>query len=529
FAQWWQEAAGEDAILPLGAETAAAVAVVQKLRPKIGDYFARCRLVQFDPRAAEALDPPLPAYVAIGAQTVEANEPEIAALPIARIEAGKKLPLGGGLNPAWTDTVAEFARSVVTPLLGARDSLDEDDWHAIEARLQAHEAWLARKPLTAVEKLGAERIAALAGSDIAARIGALIEADMALAPEMAAMATVEKLIRFRRNLAALLNNFVSFRDFYRRGGKATFQAGTLFLDGRSCDLCVKVDDENKHAPLANLSRVYLAYCRCTRRGAAAPLTIAAAFTSGDSDNLRVGRNGVFYDRKGQDWDATIVRIIEHPISIRQAFWLPYKQAARAVSDQIQKLAAARASAQQANMTQTFARVESQVQPAAAEAATATAPHAAPPTTQAQAFDVARFAGIFAAIGLALGALGTAIASLVTGFFRLAWWQMPLALIGIALVVSGPSVIIAAIKLRNRNLGPILDACGWAVNSRLKINIPFGGALTNLARLPDRAERSFSDPYAEKKPRWRLYLALVIVLAITVALWRYGLLDAWIKR
>ena len=55
------------------------------------------------------------------------------------------------------------------------------------------------------------------------------------------------------------------------------------------------------------------------------MTIAAAFTAGDSDNLMVGRNGVFYDRKGRDWDATIVKIVEHPISIRQAFWLPYKQ------------------------------------------------------------------------------------------------------------------------------------------------------------------------------------------------------------
>ena len=36
-------------------------------------------------------------------------------------------------------------------------------------------------------------------------------------------------------------------------------------------------------------------------------------------------SGIFYDRKGRDWDATITRILDNPISIRQAFWAPYKK------------------------------------------------------------------------------------------------------------------------------------------------------------------------------------------------------------
>ena len=51
----------------------------------------------------------------------------------------------------------------------------------------------------------------------------------------------------------------------------------------------------------------------------------------------VGRNGIFYDRKGQDWDATIVRILDHPISIRQAFWSPYKKLIKFINEQLEKL------------------------------------------------------------------------------------------------------------------------------------------------------------------------------------------------
>jgi hypothetical protein len=153
-----------------------------------------------------------------------------------------------------------------------------------------------------------------------------------------------------------------------------------------------------------LSRIYLAYCVCTRQGGTEKMTIAAAFTAGDADNLLVGRNGIFYDRKGRDWDATIVKIVEHPISLRQAFWLPYKQLGRFMGEQAQKLAAARAAGAQMQTTKTVA-----------ETAAGQAPAAAPAAQQQQAFDAARMAGIFAAIGLAIGAIGTAIASVVTGF------------------------------------------------------------------------------------------------------------------
>jgi uncharacterized Fe-S cluster-containing radical SAM superfamily protein len=107
------------------------------------------------------------------------------------------------------------------------------------------------------------------------------------------------------------------------------------------EISVSVDyaDPARHDALASLAQTYLAYCDCTRKGASDKMLIAAAFTGGDSDNLRVGRNGVFYDRQGRDWDATITKIIENPISIRQAFWAPYKKVVRMIEEQVAKRAA----------------------------------------------------------------------------------------------------------------------------------------------------------------------------------------------
>ena len=61
---------------------------------------------------------------------------------------------------------------------------------------------------------------------------------------------------------------------------------------------------------------------------------------------------------------------------------------------------------------------------------------------------------FAAIGLAVGAIGTALAAVLTGFLSLSWWEMPLAVGGLMLLISGPSMIMAYMKLRQRNLGLI---------------------------------------------------------------------------
>ncbi|MGE5663692.1 MAG: hypothetical protein ACM31I_05125 [Deltaproteobacteria bacterium] len=510
----WRAAGEKPEVLPFRADTGAHFELFSALKPRIEDYFRRCRLAAYDGRAAALLSPSDADYQRLAAEDLSGTTESFARFPLAVPGSGKPLPLTEGLNPAFSDAVRRFGKSVVSAILGDAETLSDEGWRTVCARFGPYEAWLAAKPATALEKLDGARVSAILAADGRRALLDLVERDKAVEPEVNAIASVEKLLRYCRHLHLLVNNFVSFRDFYTRKGKATFQAGTLYLDGRSCDLCVTVDDVTRHAAIASLSRVYLVYCDCVRRGGGEKMTIAAGFTAGDSDQLMVGRNGVFYDREGRDWDATIVRIVEHPISIRQAFFGPYKRLARLIGEQFRKISAARAQAadQRAAMTAI----------AGAERAAAGKAPVPPPAP----FDVARFAGIFAAIGLAIGAIGTALAAAVTGLFRLAWWQIPLLLAGIVLAISLPAVVLAWLKLRARNLGPILDANGWAVNARAKINIPFGASLTAAAKLPEGSERSLTDPFAEKKTPWGLYLLLLALAAVLLYAWRAGYLAAW---
>jgi len=83
------------------------------------------------------------------------------------------------------------------------------------------------------------------------------------------------------------------------------------------------------------------------------------------------------------------------------------------------------------------------------------------------------------------------------------------------------VLIAWLTLRRRTLGPILDANGWAVNGRVKINLPLGTALTERAVLPAGARRFLEDPYADAAAsRRRAFWALVLLVAAAVGAARY---------
>jgi hypothetical protein len=482
----------------------AALAALAGVSGKIDDYFIRCRLIAFDPAAQASLNGAEADFQALGRAHLAAGDERMAALPIARAERERPLPLSGEVNPAWSAALAGFSATVVTPLLGAREALSEADWQDIRARLAEAAAWAAARPATPLAGLSVEALRGLVDGGEEAALLALVDQDSALAADFAAVDALEKLLRLLGHLRAFAENFVSFRTFYASDEPATFQAGTLYLDGRSCELCVRVTDAARHAALAGLARLYLVYADCTRGGE--KMTIAAAMTAGDSDQLMVGRNGVFYDRQGRDWDATIVKLIDHPISLRQAFWSPYRKIARMVGEQMQKFAASRASNAEAQAQSSIATGAARIEGAAA----------AKPAPAA--FDIARFAGIFAAIGLAIGAIGTALAALVTGFLALKAWQMPLAILGILLLISGPSVLLAWFKLRGRTLGPLLDANGWAVNTRALINIPFGTRLTRLAALPPGAERALADPYAQKKNPWGWLLLLAAVAGAALWYW-----------
>ena len=486
----WHQSASDDVRQPFGESTASTIELLARLKDKINDHFTRVDLVAYDARSATIMAAGEDELTRLGAGSL-ANLDCLQELPLANLEQTDGIHFSQGINPAWQADIQAFYQQVVVPEYGELERLERSQWQAILDKAAAYFAWQGELPAAAIlEHLTVDEALAIDCQQEAA-LNELIAQDLEVEQAAQGWVDLDRLLNMQLYLVPLLKNFVSFEDFYGRHEKAIFQAGRLFIDGKSCDLVVDVADVEAHSTVATQSNSFLIYCHCVRRGQPVDgreeCNIVALISAGVDHELMPGRNGLFYDRDGNDWDATVVKVIENAISVREAFWSPYRRIATLISDQIQKLAAGQ---------------DDKLMASAAEQVEAGAP-AAP-------FDIAKFAGIFAAIGLAVGALGTALAAAFSGLLALHWWQWPLVIIGLIVVVSGPSMLLAWFKLRRRILGPILDANGWAVNAQARISINFGTSLTQTAALP-KGSGSLKDPYAKKSAlRWMLPLLIIVL-------------------
>lgn len=503
----WHDSAVE---LPFADQTDKAIAAYEALDAKVKDYFMRAKLAAFSPDSMSSLDVQTSRIEAISAENLTGKTDEIAAYPIARITGKAEIDLSEPVNPAWA---AQFETIVSVAVDPARKILTEADWNEIGTRFAAYSAWKNAKAGAAVEGLGIEAVKGFLAKDRKASLLDLVAQDMALKEEASNIEMVDKFLHVYRDFYRLLRNFVTLNDFYAkdRAVNAIFQSGRLIMDQRECRLCMKVLDAAKHNATAAVSGMYLIYCECVAKDKPAKLQIVAAMTVGDVGDIFVGKNAIYYDNSGSEWDAVITKIIENPISVAQAFWSPYRRMAKAIENLISKNAADKDAKIMSDAT---AKINAA--PAALPAA-GTAPAADGKPAAAPPFDIAKVAGIFAAIGVAVGMIGTALSGLLKGLLALKWWQLIIVFVSIMLVISGPAMIMAWLKLRRRNIAPLLNANGWAVNAASKISIPFGETLTDQAKFP---KIKMKDPYAKKGlATWQKILITVICLAVVAAtLW-----------
>lgn len=486
----WKQAAEDDkaAIFPYGDDTADAFNTVNAIKAKVADYFMRCKLAAFSKDSTSALDVSVSRIEAISDKDLSACDDMISQYPLASITSDGTLPIDERVNPVWQATFAKLKAIVFDKDFKGAKEITEEQWKSVLAKFGAYEGWLGAKAGAEVEALGLDEVKALLKADQKEALLKLIDDDKALESESISIDEVSKLLHLYRDFYQFLCNFVSFKDFYNPDEKAIFQAGELYIDERCCELCLKVPDMGPHNAATGLSGMYILYCNCVNKVTGATMTIAAVVTDGDVADLREGKHGLFYDRKGEEWDATVTKIVENPISIRQAFWAPYNKLGRYIESTIEKRAAEKDSKVTSDMT---SKVDA-------------------PAEKKQAFDIAKFAGIFAAIGMAVAGIGVALKSMAQSLadFKLYQWLILIAVI--MLVISGPSMILAWLKLRKRNLSPLLNANGWAVNASVKVNIAFGATLTEIGKAPLKAE---PDPFADKTPFWKQLLKWLLILFI----------------
>lgn len=498
FTAWHRRRRQEvETILPLGEATDAAYELLEALRVKIDQYFALGSVMLLDERIADRLGTTENELLALDLNDPATFERLLSRAPLAPPAPESPLELSDRVNPYYRLQLDRFFQTVVSPVLGgATQSLTSKEWERVKATFEAHREWRAARPQTGVSVLAVSTLERYLEGGFARDVRGLIDRATDTAFVLDNIRLAEKLILYQAHLMLFANNFVSFPHLYRHDDRALFEMGTLIMDGRRFDLAVRVPDRSRHKAVAGTSRMFVLYVHLYSQDRSVAAEVAVPVTSGGIKNLARGKRGIFHDVGGTEFDAEVVDIIENPISIGEAMWAPFKRLGALITAKVESL------------TQ---EAEAELDGSATQAVTAVyrgRPEAAPPVP-AGAF---AGAGILAGGGVAIAAMGSALAYFAQTITSIPWWQ---ALVGLASAVAAvalPAALVAFIKLRKRDLSAILEGSGWAINARMRLTHAQSLFFTRSPRLPLGSRR------LGRRTGRVFVFAVVLVLALAGVLW-----------
>jgi len=171
-----------------------------------------------------------------------------------------------------------------------------------------------------------------------------------------------------------------------------------------------------------------------------------------------------------------VDVVENPISVWEAIKAPFHRLGNLISSKIEQFAASKAKEAEESAAKGLNEVNLAPPPTSAPAG---APPAAKPGTSP-----GMMMGVVAGGGLAMAALGSAAAYIVSvvsqkGFL----YNLFTAVLTIVVLIGLFAAILGWLKLRLRDLGPLLEANGWAVNIRMRVSGHLSRRFTRIPALP----------------------------------------------
>lgn len=499
--------------LPYGESTPTMFEALKAVRDRAELFYAQCALVRFDPRVLEQ------------ARLREEELREMLWAPREVIlEQLRRAPLAtpnpesvlrfDEVNELDREAIARFRNALVLPLLGERDQLHEAEWRSLVSAFANYERWLASKPTTPLEALGAEKLRAYRDAPFVENLRAMIEADQEVAAELQEIQNLEKLTLYHQWLWEFANNYVSFPRLFSPKERASFQMGTLVLDAREYSLALRVENRASHANLAKNAGLFLLYLRVTGAHPSETFEVVVPVTRGSSIGLYVGRRGVFYGLDGKEYDAEITQIIENPINFWESIKEPFRRLRDLITTRAELIAQSVHKEAETRVTQVTSRLETGVQsslrtaPQTEPSPEASSPPAAPKTT-AGARD------LMIGTGFVVAGLATSLKFLADTAEKL---RQPGALLRLFYVLSASAgaflaaimavtALTAWLKLRRRDLGILLQAGGWAINGRIRVTAKMGRLFVRPVTLPRNAKRLRRDLVSSleklsRPPTWK---------------------------
>jgi hypothetical protein len=385
----------------------------------------------------------------------------------------------GRIRVAEVRAAVEHTARLLTSYKGADEGSDVLELEGLAASEEG--AKLRSTALLLLETLKAEDRTRISLEQVRAADKAL-NTDLTQKDTLEAMGELERLILYQRWLLTLANNFISMPDLYVPKRRALVERGTLILGGRRYQLSVLVTHHDSHFALNSQGTTCTLYVKVEPKEGTEGYEVAIPVTRGRSTELGVGKRGVFYDIEGKEYDATVTQLIRHPVSLWEAMTMPLERIGRFITSKIEALSTAGEKSLDEQLEQSYKQSS-----AVAVVPGAPLPPGAPPPPQQ-----AGIAGYVAAGGIALAAVGSSLAFIVTQVKTLTLFDILSAAIILLTVVMAPAGLLGWLKLRQRNLALLLEGAGWALNDRLMLTPELALLVTRKPKLPAHAKVDRTD-------------------------------------
>ncbi len=483
------QGASQTGIMVWGPETPAAYGAAEALWDKLEEFFAVSALTTLDTRVALKFSLNDEELSQLDVADRAALEERLRAAPLARPTADQLLDLDGETNPAYhrnLETLSELVLVRVSGRGGRR--LTREQWEEVKRLFGPYRDWQQARGNSPVGDLGEEKLRCYLDGPLPERLGELINADLAVAEHLAQAKDLEKLILYQRWFMELVNNSVSFPRFYDPTQRSMVELGTLVMDGRQFKLNVKVTDRAAHKKVAAHSHIFLMYVKISARDEKENFEIVTAVTAGSTANLCVGKKGVFFTTDGREWDAEVVDLLANPVDLWEAVKSPFKRLGDFVGRQAERFSSSRYKDLESGLAKRIAAAEKGV------------PAPAPQASKSGATRDLLMGG-----SVAVAALGGTFAFITKTIASVKPVHVLLVLGAVLLAVAVPTMVIAAVKLRRRNLSMLLEACGWSVNAPMRLTTRIGQLFTVIPSPPEGARLRRGDmvePLLRKVPDGR---------------------------
>lgn len=510
-AAWLQWRAEDSAAQVWGAATATAAAAIARIDGPLQTWFALCDLAQAQAEAGGIGTVDTPRDHDWPGLDLPALQQALSRVPLSAPVPAGELTVDAWIHPSYRDDVAAIRSHCPT---AAHANWSRATWAALQAELQPWQSWRQAQPPEPFDHLGPDRVQALCDPEILHALQDAVQIDADAAGEVQALGDLHRTLVLHRSLLEIANNFVNFSAVYDTTQVALFDAGSLVLDGRRLEFCLRVTDRAAHRHLSEASALYLVYCEvlATAQGPAL-FEIAAPVTSGEVGRIAIGRRGLFVDRAGAQFDAVVVDVVDNPVSIIEAMRAPFRHAWQTLNDQVQAVAGKVVDTKKGllgsvDKPQDPAKpVDKPVEPA----------KPATPSWQS----------ILVGGGLTFAALSSAVTYAVTSLARMRLSTLVLGVLALCALVAAVAGLLGWLRLRRRDMSALLEANGWAVNARMKVTRRVGLFFTRRPPLPADARLERPDALAaftapEDRRRTRSLLVWLALWSLAMALY------AWVR-